>query len=106
MRNKKNEVAYILMKEFDSNRLATKIGIEQHISWRNVPREIQDLFYRAYDYVNKLSDKVIYRLLDSDEDFEYDSDEYMEFVFAEEKFYDFVYYTLDKRYGVKNCLPY
>ena len=42
----------------------------------------------------------------SDEDFEYDSDEYMEFVFAEEKFYDFVYYTLDKRYGVKNCLPY
>ncbi len=94
------------MKEFDSNRLATKIGIEQHISWRNVPREIQDLFYKAYDYVNKLSDKVIYKLLDSDEDFEYDSDEYMEFVFAEEKFYDFVYYTLDKRYGVKNCLPY
>ena len=46
------------------------------------------------------------KLLDSDEDFEYDSDEYMEFVFAEEKFYDFVYYTLDKRYGVKNCLPY
>ena len=106
MRNKKNEVAYILMKEFDSNRLTTKIGIEQHISWRTVPREIQDLFYKAYDYVNKLSDKVIYRLLDSDEDFDYDSDEYMEFVFAEEKFYDFVYYTLDKRYGVKNCLPY
>ena len=107
MRNKKNEVAYILMKEFDSNRLSTKKEIEQHCYWRNVPREIQDLFYRAYNHVNKLSDKVVYKLLDNDEeDFDYSSDEYLEFVLAEEQFYDFIYYILDKKYGLKNCLPY
>lgn len=106
MDNKKNEVAYILMKEFDSNRLSTKIEIEQHYYWRNVPREIQNLFYKAYDHVNKLSDKVVYKLLDSDEDFDYSENEYLEFVLAEEQFYDFIYYILDKKYGLKNCLPY
>lgn len=106
MRNKRNEVTYILMKEFDSNRLSTKIEIEQHCYWRNVPREIQNLFYKAYDHVNKLSDKVVYKLLDSDEDFDYSANEYLEFVLAEEQFYDFIYYILDKKYGLKNCLPY
>lgn len=106
MRNKRNEVTYILMKEFDSNRLSTKVEIEQHTYWRNVPREIQNLFYKAYDHVNKLSDKVVYKLLDSDEDFDYSENEYLEFVLAEEQFYDFIYYILDKKYGLKNCLPY
>ena len=104
--NERNKVAYILMKEFDSNRLSTKIEIEQHCYWRNVPREIQNLFYKAYDHVNKLSDKVVYKLLDSDEDFDYSDNEYLEFVLAEEQFYDFIYYILDKKYGLKNCLPY
>ena len=104
--NEQNKVAYILMKEFDSNRLSTKIEIEQHCYWRNVPREIQNLFYKAYDHVNKLSDKVVYKLLDSDEDFDYSANEYLEFVLAEEQFYDFIYYILDKKYGLKNCLPY
>lgn len=104
--NERNKVAYILMKEFDSNRLSTKIEIEQHCYWRNVPREIQNLFYKAYDHVNKLSDKVVYKLLDSDEDFDYSANEYLEFVLAEERFYDFIYYILDKKYGLKNCLPY
>lgn len=104
--NERNKVAYILMKEFDSNRLSTKIEIEQHCYWRNVPREIQNLFYKAYDHVNKLSDKVVYKLLDSDEDFDYSANEYLEFVLAEEQFYDFIYYILDKKYGLKNCLPY
>ena len=102
----RNKVVYILMKEFDSNRLSTKIEIEQHCYWRNVPREIQNLFYKAYDHVNKLSDKVVYKLLDSDEDFDYSANEYLEFVLAEEQFYDFIYYILDKKYGLKNCLPY
>ena len=106
MDNKRNEPIYILMKEFDSNRLSTKIEIEQHCYWRNVPREIQNLFYKAYDHVNKLSDKVVYKLLDSDEDFDYSDNEYLEFVLAEEQFYDFIYYILDKKYGLKNCLPY
>ncbi len=106
MDNKRNEATYILMKEFDSNRLSTKIEIEQHCYWRNVPREIQNLFYKAYDHVNKLSDKVVYKLLDSDEDFDYSANEYLEFVLAEEQFYDFIYYILDKKYGLKNCLPY
>ena len=106
MYNKRNEPIYILMKEFDSNRLSTKKEIEQHCYWRNVPREIQNLFYQAYDHVNKLSDKVVYKLLDSDEDFDYSTDEYLEFVLAEEQFYDFIYYILDKKYGLKNCLPY
>ena len=106
MRDKRNEATYILMKEFDSNRLSTKIKIEQHCYWRNVPREIQNLFYKAYDHVNKLSDKVVYKLLDSDEDFDYSANEYLEFVLAEEQFYDFIYYILDKKYGLKNCLPY
>lgn len=106
MDNKRNEPIYILMKEFDSNRLSTKIEIEQHCYWRNVPREIQNLFYKAYDHVNKLSDKVVYKLLDSDEDFDYSANEYLEFVLAEEQFYDFIYYILDKKYGLKNCLPY
>lgn len=104
--NERNKVAYILMKEFDSNRLSTKIEIEQHCYWRNVPREIQNLFYQAYDHVNKLSDKVVYKLLDSDEEFDYSTNEYLEFVLAEEQFYDFIYYILDKKYGLKNCLPY
>ena len=91
MDNKRNEPIYILMKEFDSNRLSTKIEIEQHCYWRNVPREIQNLFYKAYDHVNKLSDKVVYKLLDSDEDFDYSDNEYLEFVLAEEQFYDFIY---------------
>lgn len=102
----RNKVVYILMKEFDSNRLSTKIEIEQHCYWRNVPREIQNLFYKVYDHVNKLSDKVVYKLLDSDEDFDYSANEYLEFVLAEEQFYDFIYYILDKKYGLKNCLPY
>lgn len=106
MYNKRNEPIYILMKEFDSNRLSTKKEIEQHCYWRNVPREIQNLFYQAYDHVNKLSDKVVYKLLDSDEDFDYSENEYLEFVLAEEQFYDFIYYILDKKYGLKNCLPY
>lgn len=106
MYNKRNEPIYILMKEFDSNRLSTKKEIEQHCYWRNVPREIQNLFYQAYDHVNKLSDKVVYKLLDSDEDFDYSTNEYLEFVLAEEQFYDFIYYILDKKYGLKNCLPY
>lgn len=106
MDNKQNKVVYTLMKEFDSNRLSTKIEIEQHCYWRNVPREIQNLFYKAYDHVNKLSDKVVYKLLDSDEDFDYSANEYLEFVLAEEQFYDFIYYILDKKYGLKNCLPY
>ena len=106
MRDKRNEATYILMKEFDSNRLSTKIEIEQHCYWRNVPREIQNLFYKAYDHVNKLSDKVVYKLLDSDEEFDYSTNEYLEFVLAEEQFYDFIYYILDKKYGLKNCLPY
>ena len=104
--NNKNNAVYILMKEFDRNRENTRKMVEEHILWRTVPREIKALFYGAYDYVNGLSDKVIYKILENDEEFNYDSFEYLDFVNAEESLYDFIYYTLEKRYGIKNCLPY
>ena len=105
MKNPVNQIHKKMLEEFESKRRYNKRMIEEDISWRKVPFEIKKIFYEAYDLTNELSDELLIKIEDSKEEFDYEIDEYFNYIMLEEEWYNLIFFSLCKKYGIdKNVL--
>lgn len=105
MKNPVNQIHKKMLEEFESKRKYNKRMIEEDVSWRKVPFEIKKIFYEAYDLTNELSDELLVKIEDSKEEFDYEIDEYFNYIMLEEEWYNLIFFSLCRKYGIdKNVL--
>lgn len=105
MKNPVNQIHKKMLEEFESKRRYNKRMIEEDVSWRKVPFKIKKIFYEAYDLTNELSDELLVKIEDSKEEFDYEIDEYFNYIMLEEEWYNLIFFSLCRKYGIdKNVL--
>lgn len=104
MKNPANQIHKRMLEEFENKRKYNKKMIEEDISWRKVPFEVKEMFYNAYDLTNKLSDELLVKIENSKEEFDYEVDEYFNYITLEEEWYNLIFFSLCKKYGIKKSV--
>lgn len=66
--------------------------------------EVKEMFYNAYDLTNELSDKLLVKIENSKEEFDYEVDEYFNYITLEEEWYNLIFFSLCKKYGIKKSV--
>ena len=104
MKNPANQIHKKMLEEFENKRKYNKKMIEEDISWRKVPFEVKEMFYKTYDLTNELSDKLLVKIENSKEEFDYEVDEYFNYITLEEEWYNLIFFSLCKKYGIKKSV--